>query len=95
MISHNVTLPDELSAHLTSQVNSGKYASVSEVVRSYIRIGQEREEEQALKLQRLKILLDEADHDIKNGRYTKLNNSEEVTSFMNEIGERAAARANA
>jgi len=95
MTSHNVTLPDELSAHLLSQVKSGKYASVSEVVRSYIRIGQELEEERVMKKKRLEKLLDEADKDIENGKYTKLNNPEEVSLFISQIGERVLKRANA
>ena len=47
MPTRNVSLPDGLDAYVDAQVESGKYGNASEVVRTALRLMQERDAHQA------------------------------------------------
>jgi len=56
-----VTMPEEMAAKLREAVESGKYATTSEIVREALRGWNEHQERQQAALEKLRGLIDEAD----------------------------------
>ena len=50
MTTMNISLPDPLKDFVDAQVNSGRYASVSEYVRELVRADQKRREKEDIEL---------------------------------------------
>lgn len=57
----SITLPAEMARMIREEVQEGRYASNSEVIRDAMRIWQEREEQRAQRLAGIRARLDEAD----------------------------------
>jgi len=87
MPSQNVSLPSELISFVGKQIKSGHYASASEVHRSALRHMQEAENHKTLQRERVNLLLKEAEQDLKEGRYTCIDEAISHTSFLDEIDE--------
>jgi len=83
MATMNVSLPDPMKEWVEERVKSGQYGNASEYVRDLIREDQRDEE---LRRQLIREL-EEGEADLREGRYTELNSSEEITQFLNEIFE--------
>ena len=87
MPSQNVSLPSELVSFVGKQVNSGRYASASEVHRSALRHMQELEEQKNLQREQVNLLLKEGEKDLEEGRYTTIGPMISHSSFLDEIDE--------
>ena len=61
MSSHNITLTSDLDSFVTSKVNSGRYESVSEVVRAALRTLDREEQLYEAKLAVLRKAIEEGD----------------------------------
>lgn len=61
MPTRNVNLTDQLDSFVTSKIESGRYANVSEVIRAGLWALQEDEAEDQAKLESLRIALQAAD----------------------------------
>lgn len=57
----SITLPAEMARMIRENVQEGRYASNSEVIRDAMRIWQEREEQRAQRLASIRARLDEAE----------------------------------
>ena len=57
----NVTLGDHYEAMVTRMVESGRYSTVSEVIRDSLRLLEDREQTRAMKLEALRAAIAEGD----------------------------------
>jgi len=83
MPSMNISLPEDLSAFVAEQLESGGYNNQSEVVREGLRLMRNR----ADKLRRLSAALDAGSADIDAGKTQPLTDS-----LLSEIAERGRER---
>lgn len=82
MPTRNVVLTDPQAHFVEQLVFSGRYQNASEVLRDGLRLIQQREQEQAARLQALREAVVVGVEDIDAGRYTELKDAE---SFRNHI----------
>lgn len=86
----NISLTPELQAYITSKVQSGRYKSVSEVVREGLRLLEEQDQLKALRRQRLQQLIDEGIADLQAGRSSILD-EDELEAIKTDARARAKA----
>jgi antitoxin ParD1/3/4 len=84
----NIYLGKHFEEFIRTQVESGRYANASEVVREALR----RQEIYETKLGQLRVLLAEADADLERGDVIAVT---DVRAFIEEIRDRAIERAKA
>lgn len=76
MPTRNISLTPQQDAFVDEIVKSGEYQNASEAVRDALRTLQRRRQEDALKLERLRALIDEGIDDLENGRFDEVSDSE-------------------
>jgi antitoxin ParD1/3/4 len=76
MPTRNISLTPEQDAFVDEVVKSGDYQNASEAVRDALRTLQQRRREDALKLERLRALIDEGIDDLEHGRFDEVSDSE-------------------
>jgi antitoxin ParD1/3/4 len=82
----NIYLGKHFEEFIRKQVESGRYANASEVVREALR----RAEIYEIKLERLRAMVAEADADFERGEYIEVT---DVRAFIQGIRDRAIERA--
>ena len=70
-------------------VNSGRYRDASDVLSAGLRLIEQQERENDLKLQALRRLADQALADIDRGNYTLIDSDEALSRFMVEVSDRS------
>lgn len=85
MPTQNVNLPDHQSLFIREMMDGGRYKNASEVVRAGLRLLEDYEEEQRLKLERLRAEVQKGIDDAEAGRYISINSREELTMFFDDI----------
>lgn len=70
MPTQNVNLPDHQSQFIRERVESGRYQNASEVVRAGLRLLEQSESEDQLKLQNLRRITEESFAALDRGEYT-------------------------
>lgn len=81
----NFSLTPNLEQFVRDRANSGDYNNASEVVREALRLLKRHEEIQALKLQKLKQALQEAETDLENGDFTDLKDPADLDRLFAEF----------
>ncbi len=84
----NVSLTPELERFVQERVQSGEYASSSELVRDALRLVQERElqrQERIAKLEHLSSLIQEGNNDFEAGRVFRYNSRQEAVADIREL----------
>ena len=81
----NVSLTRKLEMFVRTKVRGGRYNNASEVVREALRLMQDREEEQALKLARLRAAIAEGDAGLDAGRATELPDDRALKAFFERL----------
>lgn len=92
MPTQNVNLPEHQSAFIKEMMKEGRYQNASEVVRAGLRLLEDHEEEQRLKLERLRAEVQKGLDDVEAGRYITFNNREEMSDFFKDIRKQARER---
>jgi antitoxin ParD1/3/4 len=91
MPTRNVVLTEQQHEFVEALVRSGRYQNASEVLREGLRLIEDREREEAIKLQALRAAADQGWADLAAGRYTDLAD-DELDDFVGQLGARAADR---
>ncbi len=81
----NVNLTPNLELYVRDRASTGDYNNASEVVREAIRLLKRQEEEQQLKLERLREAIQVGIDDMEKGNYTAINSAEELDEFFAKL----------
>jgi putative addiction module CopG family antidote len=87
MPSQNISLTNDLMGYVASLVDTGQYASVSEVHREAIRHLKDKKEKERLHRKRINLLLEEGERDLKEGKVIRFDNEEEFDRFFDQLDE--------
>lgn len=85
MPTRNLELTDHQEALIGRLVESGRYQNASEVLREGLRLVEQRESENALRLTALRRAVDAADRDLAEGRYEVLGTAEEIADYLDGL----------
>lgn len=91
MPTRNVVLSDHQHDFVETLVQSGRYQNASEVLREGLRLIEERERLEAVKLKALKQAASKGWEDIAAGRYTDVAD-DRLEDFIGQLGLQAARR---
>jgi antitoxin ParD1/3/4 len=91
MPSHNVVLTDQQHQLVESLVGSGRYQNASEVLRDGLRLVEQREAEDAAKLEALREAAQVGWRDLEAGRYRDVG-EEGLVDYVGQLGARASKR---
>ena len=94
MPTRNVVLTDHQQDVIETLVGSGRYQNASEVLREGLRLVEQREAEDAAKLEALRAAAKVGWDDLAAGRYEDVA-SEDLASYIAGLGELAAKRSRA
>ena len=81
----HISLTSELESRVKSKVESGLYNNASEVVREAIRLLIRTEEENSLKMERLRSAISTGDNALANGEFVEINSGQELDRFFGEL----------
>lgn len=85
MPTRNINLTDHFDRFVEASIASGRYQNASEVVRAALRLLEQQEQEDALKLERLREAVREGIEADARGDVTILR-PDEIDDFVNQIG---------
>ena len=88
MPTRNIVLTDHQQQMIETLVHSGRYQNASEVLREGLRLVEQREAEDAAKLEALRRAAQVGWSDLEAGRYSDLA-QEDVADHIAELGRRA------
>jgi len=85
MPTRNISLTDRLDRFVETSVTTGRYQNASEVVREGLRLLQQRQQEDMLKLRRLRQAIQEGKDALARGEYRDIN-LDELPEFLAGLG---------
>ncbi len=92
MPTRNVVITEHQSSLIDDLVQSGRYQNASEVLREGIRLIEEREKEQAAKLEALRAAARVGIDDFEKGNYKVFENAMELSTHLDNLTAKAFAR---
>jgi antitoxin ParD1/3/4 len=90
MPTQNVNLSDQQVQFIRQSVDGGRYRNASEVVRAGLRALEQNEQEDRLKLRRLRRLAKQAFDEIDHGHFEEIDSSE-IDDFMTKVAAKVRA----
>lgn len=91
MPTQNVNLPGPMAAFIQQRVNSGRYQNASEVVRAALRLLEQRESEDEIRLQMLRRQVQEGFDALDRGEHTTFT-PEQFDTWLNQTRQQLLAR---
>lgn len=91
MPTRNVNLTEHFDRFIKSGVASGRYSNASEVVREGLRLLEQRERQDAARIEWLSAAANEGFDAIEKGDYVTLDREEDLDAFLEEAYRQAAA----
>ena len=85
MPTQNVNLQDHQANFIQERIKTGRFQNASEVVRAGLRLLEQQEAENELKLQALREAIDVGFKAIDEGRYITLESREDISAFMDSV----------
>ena len=85
MPARNVSLTAHFAEFLDRNVESGQFSNASEVVREGLRLLEQRQREEALKLEALRAAVEVGLEDVRQGRVVRLT-AGETGAFVAKLG---------
>jgi len=92
MPTRNVVLTEHQASLVERLVDSGRYQNASEVLREGLRLVEQRESEDILRLEALRSAVQVGINDIEAGRYKTLDSAKSLSSHLQAIAARASAK---
>lgn len=90
MPTRNVVLTDHQASLVEQLVTSGRYQNASEVLREGLRLIEQRETEDAYRLEALRIAAQVGISDIEAGRFKTFESRESLRSHLKSVSARAS-----
>ncbi len=87
MPTRNVNLTEHFDRFIETGITSGRFSNASEVVREGLRLMEQREREDSVKIEWLRSATKEGFEAIERGDYAALNSEEELDAFLGKIRE--------
>lgn len=87
MPTRNINLTKHFDDFVEKNISTGHYQNASEVVRDALRLLQSRQQEEKLKLQRLREAIDVGLADLEKGDFIELK-PEEIGPWLSSLGKR-------
>jgi antitoxin ParD1/3/4 len=84
MPTRNISLTPEQDAFIDEMLKAGKYRNASEALRDAIRALQQRRAEEALKLEQLRLAIQQGVAALDRGGYTEVED-ENLDAFLDEL----------
>lgn len=84
MPTRNISLTPEQDAFINKVLKTGEYRNASEAVRDAIRALQQRRAEEALKLEKLRLAIQQGVAALDRGEYTEVED-EDLDTFLDEL----------
>jgi antitoxin ParD1/3/4 len=85
MPTRNISLTDRLDRFVETSVTTGRYQNASEVVREGLRLLQQRQQEDMLKLRRLRQAIREGEQDYARGNYDEVA-LDDLPAYLASLG---------
>lgn len=85
MPTRNVSLTPEQDAFIDQMLEQGEYGNASEAMRDAIRALQQRRAEEVLKLDRLRVAIDQGIAALERGDYTEVEDAD-LDAYLDELG---------
>jgi len=92
MATRNVVLTERQEALIEALVESGRYQNASEVLREGLRLIEEREAENAAKLERLREAARVGEESLARGEAKRFETAEDIKHYFDELAERVIHR---
>ncbi len=92
MPTRNVVLTVHQQELIDTLVGAGRYQNASEVLREGLRLVEQREAEDAARIEALRAAAQVGWDAYDAGNYVELTNEDELKSYLRERGQRARAR---
>jgi antitoxin ParD1/3/4 len=93
MPTRNVVLTDHQASLVEELVASGRYQNASEVLREGLRLVEQREVEEGVRLDALRAAVNVGIADIDAGRFKTFDSFESLDAHLKSITDRALAKA--
>ena len=93
MPTRNVVLTNHHASLVERLVSSGRYRTASEVLRDGLRLIEQREADNAARLEALRSAIGSGVADIEQGRFTTLDSHEAIRSHLTAVAAKAFAAA--
>lgn len=92
MPTRNINLTREQDAFVESIVRAGEYQNASEAIRDALRALQQRRREDALKLERLKLLIRAGIDELERGEFVEIEDAD-LEAYLEGLGTTGATGA--
>jgi antitoxin ParD1/3/4 len=89
--NRNVDLTQHFDEFIEAGVNSGRFSNASEVVREGLRLLEQREKEDQVRIEWLRTAAREGFDELDRGEGTELEANEQLDSYMGRLGADVAA----
>lgn len=93
MPTRNVVVTDHQAELIEGLVRSGRYQNASEVLREGLRLVEQREQEDAARLERLRAAVDIGIAAMERGEYMEFDSMDDLERHLNAVAEEAISRA--
>ena len=93
MPTRNVVLTEHQEKMIETLVNSGRFQNASEVLREGLRLVEQREAEDAAKLEALREAARIGFSAFDRGEFTEFDGPEELEAYLNDFSEKVISRA--
>ncbi|MGO1080009.1 type II toxin-antitoxin system ParD family antitoxin [Inquilinus sp. CA228] len=93
MPTRNVVVTDHQAELIEGLVKSGRYQNASEVLREGLRLVEQREQEDAAKLERLRAAVQVGIDAMERGEYTEFESMDDLERHLNALAEEAISGA--
>ena len=82
MPTRNIVLTDHQDGLIASLLKSGRYQNASEILREGLRMVEQRDVEDQLRLRRLRAIVEQGRSDIANGDYQDFSTDGDLTAYL-------------
>jgi antitoxin ParD1/3/4 len=92
MPTKNVVLTEYQTEFIETLIKSGRYQNASEVLRDGLRLVEQREAEDAVKLKALRAAARVGAGALDRGEFKEFNNVEDLQAYLNDLSEKVISR---